>query len=137
MNANLFLKNESHTIFHQISNKTNTRINISDLNFCEGCCDDLNEENELKEIIESRLDMNYFNNIEALKNSETDIYKDIKLCVSERPLFSCVDLCLCKSESCIYKQIKRAKKVLRRGKFILIIISKLEIKNCKEKVTCS
>lgn len=88
------------------------RINISDLNYCGDCCDDLNDV-EYKQIVETRLDLNYFNSVEELKKRETDVYKDIKTCVYHRPLVSCVDLCLCKNKTCIYQHINRARTLIK------------------------
>lgn len=102
--------------FKSYSDKT-VKINLSNLSpRCEGCCDDLNDDYELKETIETRLDLNYFNNREALKRRETNIYNEMKICVHERPLLSCVDLCLCETETCIRQHISRAR-ILHEGKF--------------------
>ena len=90
------------------------KIKTSDLNYCPDCCDDLGDY-ELKEMIENKLDFNYFSHQEALKK-EMDIYKDMKIaCLHEKSFLSCVDLCLCHNNACIYQQINRIK-VLKRGK---------------------
>ena len=56
------------------------RIKIDDLNpLCEGCCDDLIDDYELKIDIETRLDFNFFDyrGDIAQRRGETNIYKEV------------------------------------------------------------
>lgn len=69
--------NESACYFNRTMG---VKVKIEDLNpLCEGCCDDLIDEFELKLDIETRLDFNFFDyrGDIAQKRGETNIYKDV------------------------------------------------------------
>lgn len=69
--------NESACYFNRTMG---VRIKIDDLNpLCEGCCDDLVDELELKMDIEARLDFSFFDyrGDIAQRRGEKNIYKDV------------------------------------------------------------
>lgn len=69
--------NESACYFNRTMG---VRIKLDDLNpLCEGCCDDLIDDYELKIDIESRLDFNFFDyrGDIAQRRGETNIYKEV------------------------------------------------------------